>query len=523
MSDNVFFTDDSYMPTGFGAEDYLIPKKPTIDWFSEPMQSGGVSYAGGLSNLSGNQSPINGGFSSPVDTGLPMSSASSFGDIDPSSYMPMRKRRSVGDLAMMRAADVTRIMSGDKNAYMGQTLDMALAEEKKLAEEDPEGKQIDINRAKVLSQKAYASNDPEFKKKCGRAIKQLLPKETQGMDDLTASEFMVSSEKMEIEKLKAATKLKQEEMKGAFGLQKQELANQGKITAQDLKNMSAERIADLRAKNNVVVAELKKMYDKEIAEGKYENALQVQQMITDRHELDNMAKSALEDKKQAGQNFRTVYTADKAFEGRQYAADKRLEGQTYAADQSLAARRYAADRSYDAAVVNANAKVASANLKKGELSPEEARKQWPTLKADFDAQQAMFQEGIDLMKRYELFGPVVGRQLSYGIGSDDQLAALGRVKQILAEAVQKRLEQVRKAAGTGRAADSEKEGARVIGYLTGDPTIPQETIMGALQLFMETSARAMNTRERELFGEEGAPKSESAKPALTIKSIKRVK
>ena len=62
------------------------------------------------------------------------------------------------------------------------------------------------------------------------------------------------------------------------------------------------------------------------------------------------------------------------------------------------------------------------------------------------------------------------------------------------------MKAVREAAGTAKAADSEKEGARVIGYLTGDSTVPQETIMGALQDFMKTSDKALQLRKNELFG-----------------------
>ena len=60
----------------------------------------------------------------------------------------------------------------DKNAYLGKTLANEIEYEKKLMEEDPEGYQADVNRAKILSQRAYETDDIEWKKKYGAAIKK---------------------------------------------------------------------------------------------------------------------------------------------------------------------------------------------------------------------------------------------------------------------------------------------------------------------------------------------------------------
>lgn len=288
MKDNVFITEESYVGPrgGFGVEDYLIPQKPNINWF-EPAQedSASLSLAGGLSNLSGNQQS-----ESKPQSGL---------DIDLSGMEQQRQRRSPMMQAAMRGIDLFDMISGvDKNAYLGKTLANEIEYEKKLMEEDPEGYQADVNRAKILSQRAYETDDVELKKKYGAAIKKLLPFETQGMDDLTASGYYTGNEKMEIERLKAATQIA-----------KQKLANEGKVEVQDMKNASNEQIADMKVSAQRDIAAENNAYKAAIADGKYANALQIQEMRDqtqrDLKELDSETKLRQEGMKQEGANYRS--------------------------------------------------------------------------------------------------------------------------------------------------------------------------------------------------------------------------
>lgn len=265
---------------------------------ADEQPTAGVSFGGGL--------PIEG-----------KGQGNAFADVNLSGIQSARHRADRLESGLMFAKDAFDYITGlDPNAYAGKTAKLMNDYEKTRMEEDPEGYQADVNRAKVLSQRAYNEKDPEIKKKYGAAIKRLLPMETQGLDDLTASEFLVSSEKMEIEKLKAATKLKQEEMKGAFGLQKQNLANESKEAIQDAKS-AVQR--DIAAENNA--------YRLAIAEGKYDNAYKIQQMRNESAktvaELNNAAKlqqetmrqegqTERENIKQGGANYRANLSADTA-------------------------------------------------------------------------------------------------------------------------------------------------------------------------------------------------------------------
>lgn len=304
MRDNVTITDESYVGPrgGFGVEDYLVPKRPitTADiWFEPYPDSARLSLSGGLSNPSGNQQS-----EQKADTGLKAE------DVDLSRVQPQRRRRSFGVQALARGIDLFDMISGvDKDAYLGKTLANEIEYEKKLAEEDPEGYQADVNRAKLLSQRAYETDDIELKKKYGAAIKKLLPAETAGLDDLTASAYYTGNEKMEIEKLKAASRLAQEKMKGEYGLQKQGLANEGKTDVQELKNASAEQIAEMKTQAQRDIAAENNAYRMAIAEGRYDNALQLQEMRNDSArevaELNNATRLEQEGMRQEGQTERT--------------------------------------------------------------------------------------------------------------------------------------------------------------------------------------------------------------------------
>lgn len=138
---------------------------------------------------------------------------------------PSRKRRTPLQNTMLTVADLFNISASRPNAfgqsalqpgsaYLGQSEEQANARQKTRMEEDPEGHQIDLNRAKVLSQRAYQETDPAIKAIYGREIKKLLPEETQGLDDLTAADMFTSNEKIELERAKTAGKLAVEQAKG---------------------------------------------------------------------------------------------------------------------------------------------------------------------------------------------------------------------------------------------------------------------------------------------------------------------
>ena len=173
-------------------------------------------------------------------------------------------------------------------------------------EEDPEGKEIDINRAKVLSARAAATDDVELKKKYGAAIKQLLPNETQGLDALTASDFFNSTD----------NKLKLEQIKGFNKLQQIGLQNQGKENVANLNNMSREGIAAAKNATQLQVHELDNAIKQAIADGKNDTALALQdkraELQTMIHEMDNLADYDRDLMKQQHADWRTVYGQDAA-------------------------------------------------------------------------------------------------------------------------------------------------------------------------------------------------------------------
>lgn len=331
MRDNVTITDESYVGPrgGFGVEDYLVPKRPTTTadiWFEPYQDTAGLSLSGGLNNPSGNQQS-----EAKADTGLKAE------DVDLSRVQPQRRRRSFGVQAMARGIDLFDMISGvDKDAYLGKTLANEIEYEKKLAEEDPEGYQADVNRAKLLSQRAYETEDVELKKKYGAAIKKLLPAETAGLDDLTASAYYTGNEKMEIEKLKASTQLAREKVKGEYGLQKQELSNENRLDVQGMKN-------DARKEHDAL------QYDLEMAkkDKDFERYAMIRDRMEELKEFEKAADYEREILKQAEANYRTEYAADRALEGRQYTADLGLEGRQYTADMGYQGRVYTADSAFD--------------------------------------------------------------------------------------------------------------------------------------------------------------------------------
>ena len=255
-------------------------------------------YLSGLySNVDGNTAiSLSGGFGVPVPTGP--------GVPDGLSVQPMRHRRSGLEQGLLMAKDVFDSISGvDPNAYLGKTAELANRYDATRMEEDPEGKAIDLNRAKVLSQRAYATNDPELKKKYGAAIKRLLPKETQGLDDLTASEFLIGSEKMEIEKIKAAAQLAKQKLANEGALAKVEKQNEGKITLQDMKNAATQEHDALQYDLKMALA------DKD-----YEKAVMIRDRMDKLEEFKKLADYERAEMQQQYQLEGKQYTADKGYQ-----------------------------------------------------------------------------------------------------------------------------------------------------------------------------------------------------------------
>ena len=227
---------------------------------------------------------------------------------------PARKRRTPLQNTMLTIADLFNISASRPNvfgqsalqpgsAYLGQSEEQANARQKIRMEEDPEGYQIDLNRAKLLSQKAQNETDPAKKAIFGREIKKLLPNETQGLDDLMAADFLVGDDNFK-------QKMQLEQLKGMNRLQLQQLKNSGNMDVAALKASSAEEINQAKLDTQWDIATLNNEYKKAIADGNNERAITVAQMITDRQTdlamLNNAAKLKQTEMQQTGQNYRTA-------------------------------------------------------------------------------------------------------------------------------------------------------------------------------------------------------------------------
>lgn len=284
--------------TGFPeVQEEVAPMPYYSDSFvPETTFSGAVSFAGGLDPEA--QSVL-GGLGMPG--GQDMVGDRTVTDLEDLDVTPMRRRRSPTVEALAAAKDAFDFISGvDPNSYMGKTLELMNKYDKTRMEEDPEGYQADMNRAKVLSQKAQEETDPVKRAIYGREIKKLLPKETEGLSDEVAADYFTAG---------LDNKLKLEQLKGYNKLQQIQAQNQNKLDVQSLKNMSASEIANAKNQTQWDIASLNNEYKKAIADGNNERALTVAQMITDRQEslanLNNAAKLTQENMRQGGQNYRT--------------------------------------------------------------------------------------------------------------------------------------------------------------------------------------------------------------------------
>lgn len=345
--DNVEIIDGFYFG---GTDDFLSPKKPSIDW-GNPPDAPTTSFVGGFgidepSTKKASQDPL---------------------QID---VEPVRKRRSGVTNAMLGIADIFNISSGDPNAYLGQSEERAHKLDELRMKQDPEGYQIDMNRAKLLSQKAQQEEDPARKAIYGREIKKLLPNETQGLDDLTAADFLVGDDKFK-------QKMQLEQLKGLNQLNLQKLKNGGNLDVAKLKATSNEDIAAMKTDAQREIAILKGEYSKAISEGNNTRAIMVQQMIDDRTrdiaDLNNETKLRQTEMReegatgrvvmqQAGQNYRTEYANNSSFDRTKYAQDAATERERMKAAAALERVQAQQAGALERAGVSANARIEAAKL-----------------------------------------------------------------------------------------------------------------------------------------------------------------
>lgn len=282
------------VPAEAAREEMYVPSIMSGFTPSTTNDSARVSFAGGL----GIETPAS------AETTTPTSlSQENLPNLDDLNMSPARRRRSKTEEYMMLAKDMFDYVSGvDPNAYLGKTAEMMNKYDKARMEEDPEGYQADMNRAKLLSQKAQLETDPARKAIYGREIKKLLPKETQGLSDELAADYFTAS---------LSEKLQLEQLKGYNKMQQIQAQNKNKLDVQMLKNASSEDIAHMKTETQWNIASLNNEYRKAIADGNNARALTVQSMIIDAQEdlanLNNAADLKQEEMRQSGQTERTLY------------------------------------------------------------------------------------------------------------------------------------------------------------------------------------------------------------------------
>ena len=484
---NVSVTEESYYPaSGFDTNDILAPNKTSIDWFSGENAKGVPPEMAVSSGLA---------VESPVAQEAPTqqkTEAKPQIDLSKLDVTPMRRRRSSTTEAIAAAKDVFDFVSGvDPNSYIGKTLEVMNKYDKTRMEEDPEGYQADLNRAKVLSQKAQEETDPARKAIYGREIKKLLPTETQGLSDEIAADYFTAG---------LDNKIKLEQLKGYNKLQQIQAQNQGKLDVQNLKNLSASELATMKAQAMSQEKALDRELKQAIADGNNERALTVAQIMAENRQnianLNNEAKMRQTEMQQSGAMARAQLSAD--------AAQKRVETQQAGALQRTM-------------------------INKGQKTVEQRRSEWPQTKATFDANMADMQRALDILNTRELFGPVRGAQLEKGGGSAEDRQMLGYVRGVMTQAVQQMLAKVRAAAGTGKAVDSEAEAQRALGYLSSGSNMDQNVIVGAIKQFMDVANRDMRLAQNELFGiqpeqpKQSEPAKQQNKTSGNIKSLKIIK
>lgn len=489
--DNVEITEESYVPGGFGVEDYLIPNRPNIDW-----RDASVSYAGGFAPQASN-------------TGLGFAGEKiTADDVDLSDVQPARKRRSALTNGLFTIADLMKISASMPNlygqsalqpgsAYLGMTEEEANKRAKIRMEEDPEGKEIDINRAKVLSARAAATDDVELKKKYGAAIKQLLPNETQGLDALSASDFFNSTD----------NKLKLEQLKGYNKLQQIAAQNEGKETVAGMNNASREAIAAQKNLTQMQIKQLDGEIKQAIADGKNDTALALQdkrsELQTQLHIMDNAADYERALMQQQHSDWRTQYGQDSATNRTQMqqkgAMDRTIYSQDAATDrtrmtQEGANARNEANNKRAMAVAMMRPIGGAGSGGKGTAKERAANEltqyrieNWDDYVAQQDADLNAIQRAIKILNddpNASGFRTHLGMSMG-GVGIFPQTKNdYGELNELTTRVVLKIIEQLNAAGATSSVFNSDKEQETILGLIK-DPSAPAEARKKAFQSFYD--------------------------------------
>lgn len=478
--DNVEILDESYVPGGFGTDDYLIPNKPDINW-----QDIGVSYAGGFGFL-------------PQETAGNAFGGEAPEDVDLSGIQPARKRRSGLANTMLSVADLFKISASMPNvygqsaiapgsAYLGMSEEEANNRAKIRSEEDLAGKEMDINRAKVLSMRAAATNDSNLKKKYGAAIKSLLPEETQGLDDLTASEFFNSTD----------NKLKLEQLKGYNKLQQIALQNEGKANVAGMNNATKELIAMEKVNAQIQMNELDNQIKQSVADGKNETALALQDKKSELqkyvHQLDNAADMEREIYKQNAATGRTQMTVQGAMD-RQLASNAGALERVQAQQEGSMARTEANNKAKMAIAMMKPIGGVGAGGGKGTAAERAANEEvvyrvenWDDYIAQQDKDLSVVQKAIDTLEETPHasdYATNLGMKLGgFGVFSSTE-RSYGALNELTTEIIERIIKQLNAAGATSSVFNSETEQERIIG-LIGDPSAPYPARVEAFRKFKE--------------------------------------
>lgn len=498
--DNVEITNESYVPGGFGVEDYLVPNKPNIDW-----RDVSVSYAGGFGAP---ETEVIG--QSFAGENLPTGSDLDSEDVDLSGVQSARKRRSGLSNTMMTIADLLKISASMPNlygqsaiapgsAYLGMTEEEANKRAKARMEEDPEGKEIDINRAKVLSARAAATDNMDLKRKYGAAIKQLLPNETQGLDDVTASDFFNSTD----------NKLKLEQLKGYNKLQQIALQNRGKMDVAGANNASREAIAAQRVSAQLQMNALDNQIKDAIATGKNETALALQDKRSELqqyiHQLDNAADYEREVLKQDSATNRTNIQQGGANWRAQLNADTlrantaaQQEGQNYRTDANNRAKIAVAMMKPIGGAGGTGAGKGTAKERAANEQLQFRMENWDDYVAEQDNQLNAIQRAIDILNEdpnASGFTTNLGMKAG-GVGIYPKTAKdYGELNELTTRVILNIIQQLNEAGATSSVFNSESEQARIIGLIS-DPSAPASARKKAFISFRDR-LKAYYDRERK--------------------------
>lgn len=292
--------------------DYLIPQRPIIDWDEEAKKDAeevsavavpgdvGVSYAGGLSDYAVDPDQVRSATNAyapdqsvPAEVD-PMQFLSANGllprePLDLSGIQPESEDEAIPTWARVALglADALRISGTrgglfpetaveDKNARIGGTTAELIDNMKKEAELDKAIRANDLARAKVLSQAAMSETDPVRKAEYGKAIKRLLPRETQGLDDITAAGMFTGDDKIALEREKQKGRMDLQTLKNLAALD--QLSAKGAQASGLEDQKSQNRIEETRAKfaEQSKLEQLKTQGRAELNAQKHANALELQ-------------------------------------------------------------------------------------------------------------------------------------------------------------------------------------------------------------------------------------------------------